>query len=89
MSQQNNKLQAPVLNNLIYSRHPFSEKSINSCEKLKNSSKHQKGTEIAQNQDQLHFATKVQKYSHLEKTVCNENGTMFINYPQSKQENCN
>ena len=69
MSHKTNKLQAPVLDNSIYSRHPFSKKSIYSCEKLINSSKHQKGTKIAQNQDQLHFATKVRKYSHLEKTV--------------------
>ena len=42
MSQKANKLQAPILDNLIYSRRPFlkkvinsSEMTINSCERWK------------------------------------------------------
>ena len=41
----------------------------------------------AQNQDQMHFATKVQKHGHLENTVLNEKFIKFINYPSSKQDN--
>ena len=40
MSRKTNKLQAPILDLLIYSRHPYLEKSISSFEKLINSCKH-------------------------------------------------
>ena len=42
MSRKTNKLQAPVLEYFIYSRHPHLQKSRNSCEKLINSCKHKK-----------------------------------------------
>ena len=35
-----------------------------------------------------HFAAKLRKHSHLEKTIKDKNLTMFINYPPPKQENC-
>ena len=42
MSQKANKLQAPILDNLIYSRHPFLKKVINSSEMTINSCECQK-----------------------------------------------
>ena len=40
MSPKTDNLQAPVLDNLIYSRHSFLQKSIKSCETFINSCKH-------------------------------------------------
>ena len=42
MSQKANKLQAPILDNLIYSRHSFLKKVINSSEMTINSCERQK-----------------------------------------------
>ena len=42
MSQKANKLQAPILDNLIYSRRPFLKKVINSSEMTINSCERQK-----------------------------------------------
>ena len=62
MSRKTKNLQAPILDNSIYT--PTFNKELQALEN---------GTKKERNENQMHFATKVRKHSHLENTVSKNN----------------